>query len=222
MSQSWLVYFAKGVYNIVSSLAAAAYEAALPGDVIGGQDGALDKEGKYQQLRERARKEGDLMRSCFERSQQAYQSGNKKAAYELSQEGKRIIRGRRLSLIRRFAQDWIFSQNNLTQPLGTTDLHGLYVREAVEVAEAEIRKAQGRGDRGIRFIVGKGNNSSQQISKLKPAIEQLMEKYNLDAQLDPLNSGLLIVKLDAGRGGERRGSLLVGEMEKREGACMIM
>lgn len=47
----------------MSSLAAAAYEAALPGDVIGGQDGALDKEGKYQQLRERARKEGDLMRS---------------------------------------------------------------------------------------------------------------------------------------------------------------
>ena len=63
MSQSWLGYLAKGSYNVLSYIVVAAYEAALPGDVIGGADGALDKEGKYQQLRERARKEGVLMRS---------------------------------------------------------------------------------------------------------------------------------------------------------------
>jgi len=37
-------------------------KAAFPGDVIGGEE-ALDKEGKYRQLRERAWQEGELMRS---------------------------------------------------------------------------------------------------------------------------------------------------------------
>ena len=60
-------------------------------------------------------------------------------------------------------------------------------------------------------------------SPLPPTSSLHFERYNLDAQLAPHNSGMLIVKLDARKGGGRRGSLLVHDLEKREGnACGVM
>lgn len=50
-------------------------------------------------------------------------------------------------------------------------------------------------------------------------------RYNLDAHLDPHNSGVLVVQLrpQSGAGGGRsRGRALGDELEKKDGECVIM
>ena len=80
-----------------------------------------------------------------------------------------------------------------SQP-GEIDLHGLYVKEAVKYADQSIEEARARGDAKIKFIVGtssratsmlvprtywwtgKGLHSTNHAAKIKPAIEELMQK----------------------------------------------
>lgn len=48
-------------------------------------------------------------------------------------------------------------------------------------------------------------------------------RYNLNAHLDPHNSGVLIVQLQASSGGGRsRGRELGNELEQKNGDCTIM
>lgn len=74
--------------------------------------------------------------------------------------------------------DWVGgeTENNTDSKPGEIDLHGLYVKEAVAKSEQAIQVAQQRGDSEIHFIVGKGNHSAGHVAKIKPAIEELMEK----------------------------------------------
>ena len=82
---------------------------------------------------------------------------------------------------------------------GEVDLHGLYVKEAITHTDQSIAEARARGDNEIRLIVGsykpflylrrerradcmapfcagKGIHSTNHAAKLKPAIEELMQK----------------------------------------------
>ncbi len=83
----------------------------------------------------------------------------------------------------------------------TTDLHGLYVQEAVHKTEEAVRDAQAKGMPELRVIVGKGVHSPQHRAKIKPAIEKMMQEQNLAAELDPHNAGVVVVHLNAGRAG---------------------
>jgi DNA-nicking Smr family endonuclease len=67
-------------------------------------------------------------------------------------------------------------ENNRDSPPGTIDVHGLYVKEAIERTEAAVRDAQGRGDAELRVIVGKGIHSQGHVAKIKPAVEDLMRR----------------------------------------------
>lgn len=84
---------------------------------------------------------------------------------------------------------------------GEIDLHGLYVKEAIAYTDKSIQEARQRGDSSVHLIVGqsphpplhspvndrranafptrigKGLHSPQHAAKLKPAIEELMQKY---------------------------------------------
>jgi DNA-nicking Smr family endonuclease len=130
---------------------------------------------KYIALRDSARHEGDLAQKCFAQSQNAYQAGDGARAHELSEQGKQHQARKRQ--IDGEARDWIFYQNNTDSSAGEVDLHGLYVKEAVEKAEQAIAERQRRGDRTVHFIVGKGNHSVGHVAKIRPAIEDLMYKY---------------------------------------------
>ncbi|CAE7061243.1 unnamed protein product [Rhizoctonia solani] len=147
----------------------------------------------YQELRSRAREEGDAMARAFDASQEAYQSGDGAGAKELSNEGK--MHKAEMERLNKEASDWIFQQVNLDSAPDELDLHGLYVKEAIERTEAAVQAAQDRGDQQIRIIVGKGLHSEGRVAKLKPAIEELMVKYQLSAHVDPENAGVLIVQL---------------------------
>ncbi|KZT10606.1 Smr-domain-containing protein [Laetiporus sulphureus 93-53] len=100
------------------------------------------------------------------------------------------------------ASEWIFNENNKDREPGEVDLHGLYVKEAITFTERAINDARRCESNKIHLIVGKGLHSSDGVAKLKPAIEELLRKQGLVAELDQNNSGVLIVNLSATRAGE--------------------
>ncbi|KAK0477563.1 hypothetical protein IW261DRAFT_1338373, partial [Armillaria novae-zelandiae] len=150
-----------------------------------------DQPNKYYiGLRVRATKEGDEMGRCFKESREAHDRGDRAAAKVLSNQGK--IHRQNMQQLNKEASNWIY----LGQNPGEIDLHGLYVREAITCTDAAIEEAKRRGDSEIRLIVGKGLHSEDGEAKVRPAIKGLMCKYQLAAEFDPSNSGVLIVKLD--------------------------
>ena len=68
-------------------------------------------------------------------------------------------------------------ENNQDSPRGTIDLHGLYVKEAIERTEKAIADGQRQGMDEMRVIVGKGIHSQGHVAKIKPAVQDLMRKY---------------------------------------------
>ena len=150
---------------------------------------------EYVQMREAANKEGDKMGQCFDKSQEAYKSGDGSSAKEYSTQGNKHKEER--NRLNKQAADWIFEKNNLDNKRDEVDLHGLYVREAVDKTEEAIRNARRSGINPLKVVVGRGTHSKNHVSKMKPAIEDLMRKENLRCKVDPHNAGQLLVYLDA-------------------------
>ncbi|KAG9008266.1 hypothetical protein FRB94_013626 [Tulasnella sp. JGI-2019a] len=149
----------------------------------------------YTALRAKANAEGDAMARCFQESQTAFTSGDHARAKDLSNQGK--MHKAEMERLHREASDLVFQINNKDRKPNEVDLHGLYVKEAIQKTEEAIIGAQIRGDYQLRLIVGKGIHS-QGDAKVKPAIEQLVAKYHLAAALDPQNAGVLVVTLKEG------------------------
>ncbi|KAI6134444.1 hypothetical protein EV401DRAFT_1364738 [Pisolithus croceorrhizus] len=147
----------------------------------------------YVALRAEAAREGDLMAQCYRQGHEAYQKGQRALAKQLSEKGSG--HKRKMERLNVEAGAWIFRENNLVSKPGELDLHGLYVKEAVMYAEDAIEKAQRRGDLEMRLLVGKGLHSDGHVAKIKPALEELVKRRSLPADVDPGNAGLLIVRL---------------------------
>ncbi|KAG8991078.1 hypothetical protein FRB90_001471, partial [Tulasnella sp. 427] len=156
----------------------------------------------HVRLRAEAKAQGDAMARCFRESQEAFRSGDGARAKELSELGK--LHRAQMDELNKQASEWIFIENNISRgrPSNEVDLHGLYVKEAIERADRAIVEAQERGDRELRFIVGRGMHSRDSVGKLRAAIEALMLKYRLACHTDPRNVGVLIVRLDENEGME--------------------
>ncbi|GAA5940689.1 Smr domain-containing protein [Sporobolomyces koalae] len=184
-------------------------------------DMANAQNASYVDLRNKAIHEGDLMAKCFADSQRAYTAGDGSAAHDLSLQGKEHQRLK--EQYNDQAAQWIFNENNKVQPVGSVDLHGLYVQESIEYTERAIENARNQGLSELRVIVGKGNHSPSHVAKLKPAITSLMSRQHLSAHLDPHNNGVLIVQLQQQGGGMRGGDEVVRSVgQKEDGGCMIM
>ncbi|KAF8891639.1 cytoplasmic protein [Infundibulicybe gibba] len=174
----------------------------------------------YVSLRARANAEGDQMAKCFEQSHQAYSRGDGAAAKQLSNEGKE--HQKRMENLHKQASDWIFLENNKDSGPGEIDLHGLYVKEAILRTDNAIQEAKRRGDTELHLIVGKGLHSQGGVAKIKPAIEDLIQKHRLFAELDPQNAGVLIVSINS-NGGQGVGSdEIARRLERKDEGCTIM
>ncbi|WFD20152.1 hypothetical protein MCAP1_002396 [Malassezia caprae] len=153
----------------------------------------------YKELRNKARSEGDKMANAFEASKQAYANGDGARAKELSNEGN--MHKQNMEQLNTEARMWIFAANNADSPPDTVDLHGLYVKEALAKTEEAVQKAQAQNFPQLKLIVGKGIHSRDHVSHIKPAVEDLLRKYNLDAHVDEHNAGIVIVNLQGPPGG---------------------
>ncbi|KAG2148594.1 hypothetical protein BD769DRAFT_1345237, partial [Suillus cothurnatus] len=146
----------------------------------------------YTSLRAKANQEGDAMAKCFQQSHEAYSRREGALAKELSEKGKK--HERTMEALNAEASAWIF-RGMLSFKPGELDLHGLYVKEAISYSDKAIKEARQRGDSQIRLIVGKGLHSNGHVAKIKPALEDLMKQLNLPVEVDPQNTGVLIVQL---------------------------
>ncbi|KAF9478631.1 Smr-domain-containing protein [Pholiota conissans] len=164
----------------------------------------------YVSLRAQANEHGDQMAKAFRESHEAYARGDGALAKQLSNEGKEHQRK-------------MEQLNKQDSKPGEIDLHGLYVKEAISRADDAIQRAKHNGEAQINFIVGKGLHSSGGVAKIKPAIEELIQKYQLTAQLDPTNAGVLIVYLQAAPGQRSIGADEISRrIERNEESCTIM
>jgi len=187
------------------------------------QNQANHENPHYTSLRARASDEGAQMARCFEESHAAYARGDGARAKELSNEGK--AHQREMERLNAQASEWIFTENNKSCTPGEVDLHGLYVKEAIMFADRVIQDAKQRGDPELRLIVGKGLHSPHGVAKLKPAVEDLMQKHGLVAELDERNEGVLIVNLDgrpSGQGRVIQPDDIARALERRDDGCLVM
>jgi len=139
------------------------------------------------------------MANAFEASKKAYAKGDGARAKELSNEGN--MHKQNMERLNTEARMWIFAANNADSPPDTLDLHGLYVKEALAKTEEAVQKAQAQAFPQLKLIVGKGIHSRDHVAHIKPAVEDLLRKYNLDAHVDKHNAGIVIVNLQGPPGG---------------------
>lgn len=164
---------------------------------------------QYRDLRNRAREEGDAMAQAFDASHAAYDEGDGARAKELSNEGHQ--HQDQMNQLNAQAAQWIFQANNQDSGSNEVDLHGLYVKEALDVTRKAVQEARRRRLPQLRIIVGQGEHSAQHVAKIQPAVENLMEEEHLRASLDPHNRGVVLVHLaEGGREGKE-------EEEEEEG-----
>ncbi|KAF5389495.1 hypothetical protein D9757_004324 [Collybiopsis confluens] len=193
----------------------------------------------YMDLRRRANEEGDAMAKCFQQSHEAYARGDGAGAKDLSNQGKE--HQRKMEQLNKQASDWIFVENNKVKSLplhvfrtrdaqesqqdskpGEIDLHGLYVKEAIAQTDNAIEDAKRRGVSEIHLIVGKGLHSQGGAAKIKPAVEELMKKHQLVAELDPHNAGVLIVQLGGRRDRAVGPDEITRRLERNDEGCIVM
>lgn len=94
----------------------------------------------------------------------------------------------------------VYIEKNQGRASNEIDLHGLYVKEASQKVEEAIQQCQRNGEDHLVIIVGKGLHSPGQIAKLKPAIIDLVKKYNVSCQPNIPNPGCLYIEFGKGTG----------------------
>ncbi|OJJ62753.1 hypothetical protein ASPSYDRAFT_55513 [Aspergillus sydowii CBS 593.65] len=156
-----------------------------------------DAEAEYDRLRDLARQEASKRGNCFQRSQEAYASGDGAAAKELSEQGK--AHGRKMDEYNRQASEFIFKENNAPGRVeaDTIDLHGQFVEEAEDILEERIKYARSHGQNHLHVIVGKGNHSVNHVQKIKPRVEQVCRELGLQYATEE-NEGRVYVNLTGG------------------------
>jgi len=175
----------------------------------------------YLSLRARANEHGDKMAKCFQESHEAYTRGDGALAKELSNQGK--DHQQKMGELNKEASDFIFVENNKDSKPGEVDLHGLYVKEAIARADLAILDAKSRGQPQIIFIVGKGLHSQGGIAKIKPAIEELIQKHQLRTEMDPNNSGVLTVFFNSEPSQQGiNADEILPSLQRKEDNCTIM
>ncbi|KAL4895894.1 hypothetical protein BDV59DRAFT_199869 [Aspergillus ambiguus] len=158
---------------------------------------STDAEAEYDRLRDLARQEASKRNSCFQRSQEAYTSGDGAGAKELSEQGK--AHGRKMEEYNKQASEFIFRENNANGRVDpdTIDLHGQFVEEAEEILEERIKYAKAHGQNHLHVIVGKGNHSANHVQKIKPRVEQVCRELGLQYATEE-NAGRIYVNLTGG------------------------
>ncbi|ORY76343.1 hypothetical protein BCR37DRAFT_340425, partial [Protomyces lactucae-debilis] len=148
-------------------------------------------DAEYDRLRDAASHEADLRGRCFEASKKAYNEGNGALAHEKSEEAKE--HGKKMEQFNEQAALYVFRANNASCQPDELDLHGLHVDEAKLYTEQRVMACKQRREDHLHIIVGRGNHSVNHIQKLKPAIEELCQRYGFEYSTEQ-NEGRIFVK----------------------------
>jgi DNA-nicking Smr family endonuclease len=147
---------------------------------------------RAQELRDKAGKHAKARGDYYEQSQQAFKNGDKAAAKELSEKGKK--EQALMEEANQQAADLIFHSKNKNQPPDSIDLHLLLVAEAVERTEKRIKQAQDKKEDHLIVIHGAGHHSKDNKQMIKPAIVKLLNEKGLKFQENTPNIGCVTVQ----------------------------
>lgn len=150
-------------------------------------------DSEYKRLRQQADELYGKRTLLSQQSQQAFKSGDKQRAHELSQQAKDVLA--QAEQCNRRAAEYVFRENNADSAGDEIDLHGLYVKEAEYILQNRLASAIRTNQSHLRVIVGKGLHSQNGIAKLKPAIDQMCDDAHLNHHIDPKNTGVLVIDL---------------------------
>lgn len=84
--------------------------------------------------------------------------------------------------------------NNSHRPLHELDLHGLKVSEALDTTRERLRTFIKNKESHLVIIVGQGNNSMNKIAKIKPAVAQLVQDFQVKATPNKPNAGCIYIE----------------------------
>ncbi|MCO5566393.1 hypothetical protein L7F22_020070 [Adiantum nelumboides] len=130
----------------------------------------------------------------FARSREAWRLGNKVEAKSLSNAAK--VQAKLMVEANEKAAETLFNKNNAQRDVGVLDLHGLFVKEAIEKVEERIALCKKLGQKELVVIVGKGNHSKNGKAILKPMVEKYMHEYGLSVTVGKPNDGCLYVEFN--------------------------
>ncbi|KAI9033944.1 hypothetical protein CLU79DRAFT_726386 [Phycomyces nitens] len=177
-----------------------------------------DDDYEYTRLRECAHQEAEKRNDCYGRSKAAYQSGDGALAKQLSNQGHQHDNA--MNRYNSQAADLIFKLKNQGRSPTEIDLHGLFVKEASAKVEEAIKRCEREKYDHLVIIVGKGLHSTGNIAKLKPAILDLVKRYNVHVEPNKPNPGCLYVEFGKGTGDMSWLDRLSDKMASKE--CTIM
>ncbi|KAF9951224.1 hypothetical protein BGZ70_001077, partial [Mortierella alpina] len=103
--------------------------------------------------------------------------------------------GREMDRFNALARDAAFRAHNASRPQHEMDLHGLRVQEAVEITRERLARFIRNKESSLIIIVGKGNNSVNNVAKIKPAITELVREFHVKATPNKPNQGCIYVEL---------------------------
>ena len=144
----------------------------------------------YASTRGDARDHMRLRNICFQQATQAYLTGNKALAKELSRKGRNHAQAMRAA--HEAAAGSIFRERNanLQHNGGNNgagggpkmlDLHGLHVAEAVAVLRRELPHCRAEGERVVHVLVGTGHHvkGSRTPARLPAAVAEFLHASSI-------------------------------------------
>jgi DNA-nicking Smr family endonuclease len=137
---------------------------------------------EYKQKREAAIAAAVQRNRLFDLATKAYRRGDKKAARDLSAQGKRFQA--EMEELHAEAAAGIFKARNSNGRADVLDLHGLHPDEAVEIVTKHVqtvrRDAKNRKERTFTVITGTGHHaaSTAHRSKLRDAVVECLDRLH--------------------------------------------
>lgn len=136
---------------------------------------------QYQALRAEAIRHAEIRNVMYTQATKGYLAGNKRHAKELSAQAKK--HHEKMEQLNAQARDTILASRNQDDS-NTLDLHGLHVKEALEVMERFLElKLHSRKYPSVYIISGTGHHSGPQSrskARLLPAVQDFLESYGYD------------------------------------------
>jgi DNA-nicking Smr family endonuclease len=150
---------------------------------------------------------------CFSQSKQAFESGDKARAKELSDQGK--LAGQKMDDTNKQAAEIILKFRNDGHPENYLDLHGLYLEEAITAFQDRLQKLQKLNEDIIFEVIPGAGNHSKNKAIIKPKVIEELQKRKLN--FEEKNAGTLLVHLvGSGAKGEKKSTISAPEKKSSE------
>ena len=142
----------------------------------------------YAATREDARDHMRMRNICFQQATQAYLSGNKALAKELSRKGRGHAQAMRaahdeaaVKIFRERNSNTVHSSDGSDGRPRLLDMHGLHCTEAVAVLRRELPNCRAAGDRVVHVLVGTGHHvkGSRTPSRLPVAVAEYLSSSRI-------------------------------------------